>query len=128
MNRKTFIQKSLGAMLVGIPILSIAACSSDSTDGPNNIPDPDPSGESDCLQSGAVAGSISGNHGHTLTVSSQDVQSGTARTYSIQGSSGHNHDIMISANDFTSLQNNQSIEVTSTTDDGHTHAVVVTCA
>ncbi len=129
MNRKTFIQKTLGAMLVGIPILSVAACSSDSEDNSNNNDDgPTPNGQVNCSANGATASAISANHGHSLTVSRLDIDEAVEKSYSIQGISGHDHDITITANDFLTLQTNDAISVISTSGNGHTHSVTVSCA
>ena len=129
MDRKTFIQRALGLMLIAAPAYTLVNCSSsdDSSDGPD--PDPDPNGNSiaNCLDNGTVS-SISANHGHTLSVSQADVEAGVERMYSIQGSSGHNHTVTITADDFMDLQGNNNITVNSTNDDGHTHSVTVRCA
>ena len=127
MDRKTFIEKSLAVLLIALPAYSLVNCSSsdDSSGGPEE--NPNNQGESDCTDNGTLS-SISANHGHTLTVSSADVQAGAARTYSIQGSSSHDHMVTLTAANFASLQNNNSITVNSTNDDGHTHSVTVSCA
>lgn len=70
---------------------------------------------------------ISANHGHSLVVSPADVAAGRAKTYSIQGASGHTHGITISAAQFAQLAAGQAIVVTSTIGAGHTHSVTVTC-
>ena len=124
MDRKTFIQKTLGAMLVAIPMYSISSCSS-SDDG--GTPDPDPNPNGNCLGNGTTVG-IGTNHGHTLVVSKADIDAGAEKTYSIQGSSGHNHDVTLTAANFTSLKNNSAISVTSSSDNDHTHSVAVSCA
>lgn len=126
MERKTFIQKTAGLMLIGIPAYSLIGCSS-SDDGSGN-PDPDPlPTQGNCLENGTT-NAIGGNHGHNLVVSVADVNSAVAKTYSIQGSSPHNHSLTISAADFNSLKTNKSISVTSSNDDGHSHPVTVSCA
>ena len=127
MDRKTFIEKSLGVMLIALPAYSLVGCSS--SDEGSGGPDENPNnqGESDCSDNGTLS-SISANHGHNLTVSSSDVQAGSARTYSIQGTSSHDHMVTLTAADFTNLQNNNSITVSSTNIDGHTHSVTVRCA
>jgi len=124
MNRKTFIRKTVGAMLVAIPAYSLLGCSS-SDDGTNGNPDPDPQGN--CAANGTNS-SIGGNHGHTLSVSQSDVQAGTQKTYSIEGTAGHDHTVTLTVANFSSLQGDNSINVNSTTDDGHTHSVTVSCA
>lgn len=71
---------------------------------------------------------IARNHGHALTVSSEDVAAGVAKTYSIKGAAGHDHHVTLGAADFAALALGGSITVNSTTDAGHAHAVTVTCA
>ena len=125
MDRKTFIQKAAGVMLIAVPAYSLLGCSSSDDGGGNQIPDPD--ANADCLANGTAV-SIGGNHGHSLTVSKADVQSGAAKTYSIQGTSGHNHSVNLTAANFTALKSNSNISVTSSNDDDHTHSVQVSCA
>ena len=125
MNRKTFIQKTAGGLLLAIPAYTLLGCSS-SDDG-NDNPDPNGNANANCLANGTSI-SIGSNHGHTLTVSKADVQAGAEKTYSIQGSSGHNHTVTLTAANFTSLQGNSAITITSSNDDSHTHSVQVTCA
>ncbi|MCG2462856.1 hypothetical protein K8352_18985 [Flavobacteriaceae bacterium F89] len=125
MDRMTFIQKTVGAMLVSLPVYTIIGCSNSDSGMGNDDPKPNPQG--DCLANGTKS-SIANNHGHTLTVSKSDVQGGIEKTYSIQGTSGHNHDVTLTANNFATLESNHSITVNSTTGDGHTHSVLVSCA
>ena len=125
MNRKTFLKKTAGAMLVAVPAYSILGCSS--SDNGSETPDPDPKSEADCIANGTAA-SIGGNHGHTITVSKADVQAALDKTYAIQGSSGHGHSCTLTAANFNSLKSKTAISVTSTNDDGHTHTIAVSCA
>ena len=125
MDRKTFIQKAACAMLIAVPAYSLLGCSSSDDGGENQ--NPDPVANADCLANGTGV-SIGGNHGHSLTVSKADVESGVAKTYSIQGTSVHNHSVDLTAANFTSLKSNASISVTSSNDDSHTHSVQVSCA
>ena len=120
MNRKMFLQKIAG-VLISLPIISVLGCSS-SDDAPT--PPTDPSGNCD----NGATGTISSNHGHSLAVSAADVQSGAEKTYTIQGSSGHDHSVTLTAANFTALGNGQSLGVISTAGGGHTHSVTVTCA
>ena len=68
---------------------------------------------------------ITGNHGHYAYVSEQDVAAGVQKTYDIMGSSGHSHQITVTAANFTALQTNTSVTVTSGTGAGHTHDVTL---
>jgi hypothetical protein len=121
MDRKSFLQKFSGILLVGIPTLVIASCSSDSEDPPI------PGAEKDCLANGTTS-SIASNHGHSLSVPKEDVDAGVEKEYNIQGTSGHGHSVIVSSGNFASLKNNQSISITSTTGNGHTHPVTVSCS
>ena len=114
-------------MLIALPAYSLVSCSSSDDSSDNPDPDPNPNGQADCLDNGTLS-TIGSNHGHSLTVSTADVQAGAAKTYSIQGTSGHDHNVTLSAADFTQLQSNNTVTVSSTNDDGHTHSVTVRCA
>ena len=124
MDRKTFIKKTAGALLVVAPAYALLSCSSSSDDsGSNNNNNSTP----DCLENGTQS-SISSNHGHSLTVSKADVTSGVEKTYNIDGSSGHSHSVTVTGANFATLQGNQQIIVSSTTGNGHNHSVTVSCA
>lgn len=122
MDRKAFIKKATGAMLIGIPFYSILSCS--------DSDDPTPDGadaDKNCLANGTV-GSVSANHGHSITVSTADVAAGVEKQYNIQGSSTHNHVVTVSESAFSLLKSNQQVQITSTTGSGHTHSVTISCA
>ncbi|MCL6266163.1 hypothetical protein [Flagellimonas myxillae] len=125
MTRKTFIKKTTGALLVSIPAYSLLACSND--DSANGDPNLDPN-QRDCAANGASAVTISSNHGHTLTVSKEDVEAGVEKQYSIQGGSGHNHTIRLTEDHFASLRQNNQITVESSQNSLHRHDVTVACA
>lgn len=82
--------------------------------------------QTSCTENGTTT-QISANHGHTLTVSREDVVAGVEKSYNIQGSASHPHSVTLSAADFGQLTNNQSITVESSFD-GHSHSVSVQCA
>jgi hypothetical protein len=124
MDRKTFIKKTASAILVAVPVYALLSCSTSSDDSTSNPPN---GGNADCLANGTNS-SISSNHGHSLTVSSADVNAGAEKTYNITGSSGHSHSVTVSVANFTTLQSNQQISVNSTSGDGHTHNVTISCA
>ncbi len=79
-------------------------------------------------QGGATADSITLNHGHSLSVPKGDVDAGVARTYSIQGTSTHPHDVTLTEADFAKLRAGQTVRVTSSVVFGHAHDVEVVCA
>lgn len=127
MNRKSFLEKSLIGLLASVPFLAFLGCGDDDDDDNNDdAPDETPT-EADCGENGTDA-AIGSNHGHSLTVSKEDVTAGTAQTYDITGSANHTHSVTVSAADFTTLQSNDSITATSTDGSGHNHPVTVSCA
>ena len=63
-----------------------------------------------------------------MTVSAADVSAGAAKTYDILGTADHTHSVSLSAANFTSLQNGQSVNVSSTSGNAHTHTILVMCA
>ena len=123
MKRIDFIKRITAIMAIGIPLLSVSnGCSSEEV-----TPNTNPNDPKDCLANGTSA-SIGSNHGHSITVSKTDIENSVAKTYGIQGGADHNHDVSITAANFTSLKNNNSIQVSSTSGGGHTHSVSVSCA
>lgn len=135
MNRKTFIRKTSVGLLIGIPTMALLNCSGgdDSGSGPGPGTDDDMGTDDDqgsvpnCLDNGTQT-SISANHGHSLSVSKEDVSAGSEKTYTLSQGDGHTHQVTISASDFESLRENNQITATSTSDSGHTHGVTVSCA
>lgn len=131
MKRKTFIQKTTMGLLIGIPAVGLVGCSgSDDYGGePNPDPDPDPPSSANCLENGTNSNvATSAGHSHSFTVSKEDVSAAEEKTYVLSNVSGHTHEVTISTAQFQTLQGNTSINTTSTSDDGHSHGVTVSCA
>ena len=120
MKRKEFIKSVAGAAIVTLPAVSLLSCSSSA--------DPDPmDDEEGCLANGTSV-TVGSNHGHSLTVSKDDVNAGVDKEYNIQGSSGHAHSVTVTAAHFASLKNNTEVQVTSTEGASHTHSITISCA
>lgn len=133
MDRKTFIQKTTLGIILGIPAVSILSCSG-SDDNGNSIPDPDPDPTptaKNCVENGTNT-SVSSvqNHTHSLTVSKEDVSTGTTKTYDLSQAADHIHQVTLEADDFQALKNNptQSLSKASTSNSGHSHNVTISCA
>ena len=121
MKRLDFLKRISTIAVIGIPTVALI-------DSCSTTIEPVPLPEKDCLANGTDT-TIGNNHGHDLTVSKNDVEVGTAKTYNIAGSASHDHQVTISEANFASLKNtNTAIQVTSSSDDGHTHSVSVSCA
>ena len=131
MDRKEFIMKTSAGILIGIPVASLIGCSSSDDDStlPQNDDNPDPDPVANCLQNGTDS-TITANHGHSLTVSKEDVTAGTEKTYTLSQASTdqHVHEVTLTSSNFTALKGNSDITVTSTSSSGHTHSVTVSCA
>jgi hypothetical protein len=124
MKRKEFIKRTAIVATLGLPILSVlSSCSTEEEPTPPPPP-PDPK---DCLANG-TASSIGSNHGHAITVSKDDVTVGTEKTYAIGNGADHDHNVTITAANFSTLQSNTSIQVESTLGSGHSHGITVSCA
>lgn len=125
MSRKQFLHTLAagGAAALGAPLLaSLGACDSDDGGGE---PDGNPGG-ANCVANGSTA-TIGGNHGHMMTVTKADIAAAADKTYAIMGTAGHPHSVTITAAQFATLAANTSIQVTSSSDAGHTHSVSVAC-
>ncbi len=125
MDRKTFLKKTAGALVVALPAYALLSCSGD--DSANGDPDLDPD-QADCLVNGANATSISSNHGHTLIVAKADIQAGVEKSYAIKGTSGHSHEVIVSVSNFDKLKDKTAVNIESSTDSSHRHTVTVSCA
>jgi hypothetical protein len=112
-TRKTFLVQLVPAgLLVG--------CGGGGGDSGGSMPPPAPG-------SGCTA-SISGNHGHVLSIPTADLDSTTARTYDIQGSATHTHSVTFSAAQLAQLKSGQQVSVVTTIGDGHDHVIDERCA
>ena len=128
-NRRTFLQHvfhfSLLFSATGISLLT-AACSDGDNNESNAIFDTD----GNCVDNGtAVDIQVTHTPNHTMTVSRDDVNAGSAKTYILENNgSGHTHTITLTGEDFTMLRNNVGLRKTSTTDSGHNHLITISCA
>jgi VCBS repeat-containing protein len=116
-TRKRFIELFSGASA----LLVLHGCGGGSDYGGAPAPAPMPS--SGC------ADTISANHDHALTVPVADLDSATAKTYSIMGAAAHDHQVTFSPAQLQQLKAGTAVNVTSTAfpGDGHSHGVTVTC-
>ncbi len=132
MNRESSIRTATAGAMISLPVVSLLSCSSSNDDGGTNTntdDNPNPSPSANCLENGTNSSvASSAGHSHSLTVSKEDVSAGTEKTYELSNVSGHIHQVTISATQFQTLQGNSSINLSSTSDAGHTHGVTVSCA
>lgn len=67
------------------------------------------------------------NHGHVLLIPEADLNSSTARSYSIQGSAPHNHTVTLTSTQLAALKAGQTVAVTTSTDATHSHDMSGAC-
>ena len=89
-------------------------------------------GGSTTMQTSSCGATISANHGHVLTIAVADLDSPTAKTYDIMGTSTtHTHTVTFSPAQLTQLKAGTMVTVTSSAPvpvlDGHMHSVAVSC-
>ena len=72
---------------------------------------------------------ISGNHGHSISVSKADIAAGVDKPYDIKGAADHSHTVTITASQFAMLTGNTTVMKLSGpgSTDGHTHTVTIIC-
>jgi hypothetical protein len=113
-TRREFTLDAVLAILAGCVItVSDSACGSS-----NTAPTPPPAD---------VNGTVSANHGHTAVITGVQISAGAAiAALDIRGMATHPHTLSVSAADLTSLKNKQTVSITSTTDNNHSHVVTFT--
>ncbi len=142
MTRKQFLQSALGlcAATLGLTVLSSCGTPPPQPDGGiggapggtgSNPGSGSGSGSSTptarCAQDGTSV-AIGTNHGHIMVVSKDEVAAAVDTTYHIQGTSDHDHTVLLTAADYMQLQQDQAIMTTSSFDADHSHAIMVACA
>jgi hypothetical protein len=118
-SRHSFVLGSLGMCVAGIVN---AACGGDDAGDDGNT-----GGSGGGGGGGACTTTIGTNHGHMMTVSAADKMAAVDKTYDIAGGAGHSHTVEITAEEFADLAGGSELEVTSSTDAGHSHVVTIKC-
>jgi hypothetical protein len=72
---------------------------------------------------GSVTGIVSGNHGHTATITSVQLQAGNGISLNIEGQAGHNHVVSLSSAEIVTIRGGGSVSKDSTDMDLHRHTV-----
>jgi hypothetical protein len=112
LTRREFTVEWALALLAGATI-TITGCGDDDDD-----PGTGPSGGQ-----GGEVGTISANHGHSVTIATAQITAGNALTATLTTGNGHVHSIDLTAAQVVAIGQNQQVSVTSTTQDAHNHVV-----
>lgn len=70
---------------------------------------------------------FSANHGHILVIPAADMNATVAKTYSVQGTGGHDHLVTLSPGQLAQLRAGGMISVSTTFDAGHAHTMSGGC-
>src|SRR5690606_21414867 len=68
---------------------------------------------------------ITSFHAHALLIPGADIEAGAPMTYIMTGD--HTHSVALSAAQLEQLRNGETVDVTSSNDDNHSHAVTLSC-
>lgn len=116
MTRKQFLQ-TVGVGVGAVGVAAIAGCGDDgggtTIDAAPNV----------CT---SPSTSIGSNHGHTISVTLADVEAAANKTYDVSGG-GHTHSLTITAQQFGQIKDGRTLNITSTSANGHSHIVTVMC-
>jgi hypothetical protein len=69
---------------------------------------------------------ITSGHAHAFTIPTADFLSAADKTYTMNG--GHAHTVTITPAQFEMLRAGQTVNITSSNMNGHTHACAIKCA
>lgn len=134
-TRRSFLSAAIvGVAAIGSQLL-LSACSSGSSYGSSG------SGSTtnqianggNCNSNGSSLDTtgVTDSHTHTIQLTAAEIQAGnTAAVFTTSVYVDHSHDINLSTPDYTNLQNNQGISLTTEPGgtDGHVHTIVINCA
>jgi hypothetical protein len=115
LNRKEFLTGVVGVTVT----LIVSACGGDDSQGSAGA------GDGDCKDD--ISTAITSNHGHVLNVPAADFDAGQSKTYSIKGTSEHDHSVTLTADDFSNLKNGKTVTKESTNNSGHSHPMQIIC-
>ena len=115
MDRREFTRLSLLGLFSGVTI-TVAGCGGGG--GSPAAPGNPPSG-------GDERGEITGNHGHTVTITSAQLQAGGDVTLTLTtGTPEHTHTLALTAAEVATIRGGGRVSKVSSTEDLHQHTVI----
>ena len=121
-SRRKFSLELLKLVLIAVTGRILSACGGGGASSGTT-----PASGGTCVANGTSV-LVGGNHGHGVdTVTAAEVATGTLQTYNVTSNGTHTHTFTVSAANFTTLQGNTGIQVTSSTDSGHSHTLTINC-
>ena len=120
MERRDFIKKCVWLPSVGFVMVSLVSSCSGKDDSSSDSKSADANGDT-CTSIDGI--SISGNHGHAVDLTDEQLAERMALTLTLSFNGTHSHTVDVSAAALDSLGNCQSVTITSSNSNGHTHTV-----
>lgn len=117
-GRREFIQM---VILGGAGFAAIGCGGGDDTESKQQPATPS------CSTHGGTASSISGNHGHTFAIPASHFSDGLGHEYSILGTAGHDHLVVLTAGQLATILGGGTVSVTSGETNLHTHVIAAVC-
>ena len=125
LKRRQFTQEASLAFLAGV-VVTVADCGGGGggggNDGYGNPTGGSPTTTLAAAPSGSKSGTITGNHGHTATITAAQLQAGGSVSMDIAGTAGHSHMVDLPAQAVTDVRDGRKVEKMSTMSD-HAHLV-----
>lgn len=121
MTRAEFLRSLIGTGIGAV--MFVSACGGDDGGSAGSDAAGSGSGSNVCT---TPTNAIASNHGHVLLISVEDVNAAAAKSYDIMGSATHTHMLAVSAANFTSIKNGQTLNLTTSTT-GHSHNITIMC-
>ena len=119
LDRREFTLAAILAILSGVTI-TISGCGSGSS-SPSTPSTPAPTPQPPAA--GDKSGSISANHGHTVTITAAQLTAGGDVTLLLTEGSGHTHNVSLTGGEVVQIRDNQKVAKESTSNSGHSHTV-----
>lgn len=116
LDRKAFLTGVAGITVTFV----VTACGGDDSSGGTGG-----EGDGNCTDDVDIA--ITSNHGHDMHIASADFDAGQSKTYSIKGTSDHDHTVTLTAQDFSDLKSGKKVVKESTSSAGHSHPIQIIC-
>jgi hypothetical protein len=125
-DRRTFTQAWVAALLGGATITITEGCGGSSPTGPQTTPTPAPTAtpttEPTATPVGDEVGDVSNNHGHSAVITAAQLEAGGALTVSVSGG-GHSHSFQLSGSEVVSIRDGQTVSKQSSSTNSHRHFV-----
>jgi hypothetical protein len=125
LDRREFTLQAALALLAGTTI-TVAGCGGSGSPSGSTPLNSGGQGTPGGSGSADMQGAISGNHGHTATITAAQLAAGNTLTLTITGAADHPHVVELTAADLGRLSSNQSVSKDSSETSAHRHTVTFT--